>query len=264
MLCVRASCIATLLRTNQNQENMHRTLSNSFSFKIGNTLIFLLALLLSDTISEQKNGSILTGKIIGADGNPGVNVNIILKKLNKTTVTDNNGVFIFQHLPAESDTLLVTSIEAKSISRFVTLSTDQTFDIGTIQLNYNVHELESVEIRGRLAKSYKSEYSFFGNKTEIPTINIPQSISSVTKELIQDKMDFTVRDAVEEVAGINRYSGYEEYAIRGFKAENALDINGLRGYNTTYTSSMLVYVERIEVIKGPTTTLNGNCDPGEP
>jgi iron complex outermembrane receptor protein len=46
------------------------------------------------------------------------------------------------------------------------------------------------------------------------------------------------------------------------KAENAIDINGLRGYNTAYTSLMLVNIERIEVIKGPTATLYGNCDPG--
>ena len=222
----------------------------------------LLFLLFSCFISAQKNTSIIKGKIIGADGNAGANVTVLLKKLNRITVTDDNGFFIFQHLPALSDTLLITSVEAKPTSRFIILAKGQTLNIGSIQLNYNIRQLESVEIRGRLAKSYKSDYSFFGNKTETPSINIPQSISAVTKELIHDKMEFTVRDAVDEVAGVNQYSGYEEYTIRGFKAENALDINGLRGYNTTYTSSMLVNVERIEVIKGPTATLYGNCDPG--
>ncbi len=75
-------------------------------------------------------------------------------------------------------------------------------------------------------------------------------------------MAFNLKDAVNEVAGVNQYSGYDEYTIRGFRAENARDINGLRGYNTTYTSSMLVNIERVEVIKGPTATLYGNCDPG--
>ncbi len=234
----------------------------TFLFKIFYTLILLLTLSFSDKIIAQKNESIIKGKIIGADGNAAVNVTVEFAKLNRITVTDDKGSFMFQHLPATSDTLLITSVEVKSTSRSFTLLPGQTLDIGTIQLNYNVHELESVEIRGRLVKSYKSDYSFFGNKTETPSINIPQSISAVTKELIQDKMDFTVRDAVDEVAGVNQYSGYEEYTIRGFKAENALDINGLRGYNTTYTSSMLVNVERVEVIKGPIATLYGNCDPG--
>jgi len=75
-------------------------------------------------------------------------------------------------------------------------------------------------------------------------------------------MEFTVKDAVDDAPGVNQYSGYDEYTIRGFRAENPRNINGLRGYNTTYTSGMLVNVERIEIIKGPIATLYGNCDPG--
>jgi iron complex outermembrane receptor protein len=126
----------------------------------------------------------------------------------------------------------------------------------------SVKTLQTVEILGRTQKSYKSDYSFFGSKTETPIINTPQAISSITKELIKDKMEFTLKDAASNAAGVNDYSGYDEYTIRGFRAENARDINGLRGYNTTYTSAMLVNVERIEIIKGPTATLYGNCDPG--
>ena len=75
-------------------------------------------------------------------------------------------------------------------------------------------------------------------------------------------MGFTLKDVADDAAGVNNYSGYDEYSIRGFKAENARLINGLRGYNTTYTSSMLVNIERVEVVKGPSATLYGNCDPG--
>ncbi|MHA4808481.1 TonB-dependent siderophore receptor [Flavitalea flava] len=122
--------------------------------------------------------------------------------------------------------------------------------------------LQSVEVLGRTEKSYKSDYSFFGTKTETPIIAIPQAISTITKELIKDKMVFTMKDAAGNASGVNDYSGYDEYTIRGFRAENARDINGLRGYHTTYTSAMLVNVERIEIIKGPIATLYGNCDPG--
>jgi iron complex outermembrane receptor protein len=142
------------------------------------------------------------------------------------------------------------------------LKKDTTTVKDTVKHSKNAILLQKVEITGSTISSYQSGYSFFGNKTQTAIIDIPQSISTVTKELIHDKMEFTLKDVVDDVAGVNQYSGYDEYTIRGFRAENARDLNGLRGYNSTYTSAMLVNIERVEVIKGPTATLYGNCDPG--
>ena len=226
------------------------------------TFLASLFLLFSLSGFSQKNNGIIKGKILDAEGKPAVNINIELLKAKKNTITDDNGFFKLQHLPALQDTLIISSIDSKITSREINLEKNQTIDLGIIHLEYNVKQLQFVEIKGRELHSYKSDYSFFGNKTETPSKDIPQSISTITKELIQDKMEFTLKDVVDEVAGVNQYSGYDEYTIRGFRAENARDINGLRGYNTTYTSNMLVNVERVEVIKGPTATLYGNCDPG--
>ena len=209
----------------------------------------------------QKNNAVIKGRIISADGTPAY-VTVELKNFKRITVTDNNGNFKLQSLPALEDTLLVTSVDSKEFGQVIKLNKNEIINIGEVRLSFNVRQLQDVEVKGRVAHSYKSDYSFFGNKTETPSKDIPQSISTVTKELIQDKMEFTLKDAVDEVAGVNQYSGYDEYTIRGFRAENSRDINGLRGYNTTYTSSMLVNIERVEIIKGPTATLYGNCDPG--
>jgi iron complex outermembrane receptor protein len=222
---------------------------------------FILLLLFSANVFSQKNIGSIKGKIITADGSPAF-VTVELKKLKRITVTDNEGNFKLAKLPFLQDTLIITSVESKMLAVAVVLENNREKDLGTIRLAYNISQLQDVEIKGRVLHSYKSGYSFFGNKTETPSKDIPQSISTVTKELIKDKMEFTLKDAVDEVAGVNQYSGFDEYTIRGFKAENSRDINGLRGYNTTYTSSMLVNIERVEVIKGPTATLYGNCDPG--
>ena len=210
----------------------------------------------------QKPSATLKGKIISADGKPAPSVIVELQKLKRVAITDGQGNFILNNLPALHDKLIVSSVEAIEYNKDIKLTFGQTLDVGIINLQYNIAELQNVEIKGRVSHSYKSDYSFFGNKTETPSKDIPQAISTVTKELIKDKMELTLKDAVDEVAGVNQYSGFDEYTIRGFRAENSRDINGLRGYNTTYTSSMLVNIERVEVIKGPTATLYGNCDPG--
>jgi len=223
----------------------------------------LLAILFSPTLSvvAQKQGASIRGRILAPDGSPAF-VTVQLKAARKMTITDNAGYFVFTNLTELQDTLIISSVDANTFSRAVNLARNEKTDIGDICLSFNIRQLQDVEVRGRVAQSYKSDYSFFGSKTETPVKDIPQSISTITKELIKDKMDLTLKDAVDQAAGVNQYSGFDEYSIRGFKAENARDINGLRGYNTTYTSTMLVNIERVEVIKGPTATLYGNCDPG--
>ena len=160
------------------------------------------------------------------------------------------------------DTLIITSVESQPYSQPVSSNKGGLIDIGIIHLRFQTFDLQTVEVKGRRAHSYKSDYSFSATKTQDSLIRIPQTISSITKELIQDRMNFVLKDAVTEAAGVSSYSGYDEYTIRGFRAENARLINGLRGYNTTYTSNMLVNIERVEIIKGPTATLYGNGDPG--
>ncbi len=223
-------------------------------------LFFLL--LIPFSVFSQKPGGSINGTILTVDGEPVSGATIVLKKLGKISMTDAKGNFTLQHLPGFTDSLSISLVGTNLYRQKVSLKTGESLNIGKIRLTYNIAQLQTVEIRGRLSQSYKSDYSFFGAKTESAAKDIPQSISVITKELIQDKMEFTLKDAVGDVAGVNQFSGYDEYTIRGFKAENARDINGLRGYNTTYTSSMLVNIERVEVIKGPTATLYGNCDPG--
>ncbi|MBZ5856926.1 TonB-dependent siderophore receptor [Flavihumibacter profundi] len=210
----------------------------------------------------QKNVGSLKGKILTASGDLAVAVTVQLKKNGKMTQTDANGNFILQHLPLLQDTLVITSVASDFLVQAVNIKDGSPVDLGTITLSDKYEPLASVEIKGRSLKSYKSDYSYYGTKTQTAFKDIPQSISTVTKELIKDKMELTLKDAVDEVTGVNQYSGYEEYTIRGLRAENPHNINGLRGYNTSYTSNMLVNVERIEVVKGPTATLYGNCDPG--
>ncbi|MBS1933397.1 MAG: TonB-dependent siderophore receptor [Bacteroidetes bacterium] len=218
-------------------------------------------LLLAEVVHAQKNSGALTGKIITPDKNP-ADVTVELKSLKRVTVTDRNGSFLFQHLPAFKDTLIITSAGSDRFMQAVAIGDNQTVDLGTIEIHFNIVHLQNVEVKGRISNSYKSDYSFLSTKTQTSFLDIPQSISSITKEMIADKMEFTVKDAADEAAGVNHYSGFDDFTIRGFKAENARLINGLRGYNTTYTSTMLVNVERIEVVKGPSATLYGNCDPG--
>ncbi|MDP4132182.1 MAG: TonB-dependent receptor plug domain-containing protein, partial [Bacteroidota bacterium] len=122
--------------------------------------------------------------------------------------------------------------------------------------------LDSVEVSPKENSGYIKPVSSSATKTPDPVMDIPQTLSTVTRQLMDDKMEFTLRESIMDAANINAYSGYDEYSIRGFLAENPRTINGLRGYNSRYSSILLLNIESVDILKGPAAVLYGNTDPG--
>lgn len=224
-------------------------------------IYFVFAFVISFSVNAQEKTAGLKGKILFSNNTPASYVTVALQKTKIQTIADINGDFQFKHLTSIQDTLVITGIGLQTKKILVKISENQQLEI-PVRVEFDINLLENVEIIGRTIQSYKSDYSFASSKTKSSITEIPQSVSTVTKELVEDKMQMHLTDALENVAGVTHYSGYEEYNIRGLHAENARLINGLRTFNTSLTSPLLVNVERVEVIKGPTSVLYGNCDPG--
>src|SRR5699024_6289191 len=103
--------------------------------------------------------------------------------------------------------------------------------------------------------------SFAATKTATSLQDIPQSVGYITKELISDKLAYRVNDIVENISGINQYSYYNDYTIRGFRSQQEL-INGMRVINLFGPQTLLANLERVEVIKVPASAVFGNASPG--
>ncbi len=133
------------------------------------------------------------------------------------------------------------------------------------------NEIESVEIIGREGTSYKSDYTFSGTKTKTPIKEVPMSISTVTKELIQDQQAINLSDVLGNISGVSNNSSpsYNDIRIRGFRSHTSSGtgtgnryINGLKAGQGFFTNPTLVNIERIEVLKGPASSIYGNINPG--
>jgi iron complex outermembrane receptor protein len=117
---------------------------------------------------------------------------------------------------------------------------------------------------------YVASRSATGTKTDTPILETPQSISVVTKDQIIGQQAQSVSEALRYTPGISldSYSAnafFDSVKVRGFEAPRYLD--GLRlpldpGSQFAYPRIETYGLERIEVLKGPSSGLYGQSDPG--
>jgi iron complex outermembrane recepter protein len=122
--------------------------------------------------------------------------------------------------------------------------------------------LQAVEVIGRAETQTFAETSFSTTKTQTHILDIPQSVSSVTKEVIGEQDLRTLNDIAPFVAGVNEFSVYDDLTIRGFRSSDDRRVNGLRTYNNFWTQPLVAHLEKVEVIKGPAAATFGDASPG--
>ncbi|WP_149243032.1 TonB-dependent siderophore receptor [Dyadobacter sp. 32] len=132
-----------------------------------------------------------------------------------------------------------------------------------IELVPQANQLQTVEVTGRVAKDYNSDYSFSATRISALNKDIPQSITSITKELIADRQAFNLADAVKIASGVIPSSFYNQYSIRGISQnEEGQIINGMRTRQYYFLQPLTANIERVEVIKGPASATFSSVDPG--
>ncbi|MDR2626141.1 MAG: TonB-dependent siderophore receptor [Zoogloeaceae bacterium] len=121
--------------------------------------------------------------------------------------------------------------------------------------------LEPVDVTG---ERYLSEISV-GGKEPVKPREIPQSVSVITRERIEDQGLTTLPDALRQVTGLNLMGNGTSQTVlrsRGFTL-NTLQFDGIpSSFVTLYQQLDLAIYERIEVLRGPAGLFQGTADPG--
>lgn len=113
---------------------------------------------------------------------------------------------------------------------------------------------------------YKATRSASATRTDTALHETPQSISVIPSDVLQDTASTRLQDGLDYAGGVGRANnfggqGLTTFTVRGFTTgefyRNGFPIN--RGYPNAPDANT---VERLEVLRGPATSLYGRGDPG--
>ena len=118
------------------------------------------------------------------------------------------------------------------------------------------------------ARHYVPEGAETANKTSIPLIETPQSISVVTRDQI-DLLNFIdAQQAVRYTAGAfgENYGPdprYDFVTVRGFTPKQYIDGLAVPATTTIASTGVDLYAfQSLDILKGPSSTLYGGAPPG--
>lgn len=120
--------------------------------------------------------------------------------------------------------------------------------------------LDTVEVLGQAPdeNSYHSSATSTATRTDTPLVDVPQSITVVTRAQVEDQSAQNLADVVRYVPGVGMAQGEgnrEAPVFRGNVSTSDFFVNGLRDDVQYYRD--LYNIERVEVLKGPNAMIFG-------
>ena len=132
--------------------------------------------------------------------------------------------------------------------------------------NSDVVELPKFVISETRTNPYQSTQALSSSRVAMSIQDIPQTVSVVTSDFMQDSMSQRMLDAAKYITPVVESTlpiGGDRYTIRGFQVSHefidGMEISGADGYSM----SLAPYnIDRVEIIKGPNAILVPGGAPG--
>lgn len=216
-------------------------------------------LLASGSLYAQSG--VIRGTVNTSDGLPAAAVSIQLKEIRKSTQTNADGGFLINRLPAGSYTIIASYVGLPAQVQQIAVQEGDTSELN-ISFPQNSNQLQEVVV------SYgkgMNEKTLGAGKMAIRPMDLPQSVSVIGKDILEQQQVLQLSDALQNVTGVylmGTTGGYqEEIAGRGYAfGSNNTFKNGARYNNGTMPE--MSGVEKIEFLKGGNAILYGNVAAG--
>ena len=219
---------------------------------------------------QETNGiTSITGRVVDQQGGAIQDATVILLSSGalrlQQTKTDESGSFTFPSIHPASYIVEVQRSGFDRADKNVTITTGQTQAQVSIELKV-AGPGQQITVTAELG-SFRPDESSTATKTNIPLNEIPQGIGVANQAFIQSQQDIRFADAAENISGVNRD------VLAAGDVGNALTIRGLPlGVFSNYYRDSFAFdgmvpsdmtdVDRVEILKGPSSVLYGRAASG--
>ena len=226
-------------------------------------IVFAVCCLLSGLPAFAQTTGSFSGTVLDATGaairGATVTATDTVTGRRNTAITDGAGHYTLSPPPAR----YIVRIVAPGFQGFeetgLALAANQTLTVGA---TLKVGAMTTVVQVKAEPDGYAAEETGAATLTDTPMIDVPQALEVITGRLLAEQDARTLNDALVDVSGVTPTKPEEDLLVapivRGFPAEVYYD--GLPAYGATETANdptSLVGAARIEVVKGPTSTVYG-------
>ncbi len=204
--------------------------------------------------------SILQGRVSAGDGSPLPDANVIIRNTPMGTTTDATGYFIMAGAPVGEQTVVVSLLGYKTEEQRLLVSKGATARLEFVLTEDAPYILDEIAV---VEEGYASNRTT-ATRTNTALRDLPQSVQILNGDLVEDQGLTYLTDALQNVSGVNPFSEYLDFNMRGFRTsgDGAVKLNGLNQVHGFFQRMRLDNVERIEFVKGPAGALYGQSRPG--
>lgn len=224
--------------------------------------ITILLLFITSKTFAQQTGS-LTGTVSLPDGKPAIAITVTIPSINKGAVTNEDGRYTLEHVPAGGYILRFTGVGVVPAERRINIHPNKTASLN-VELEPKAGQLQGISITENRSR-YKAEQPSSSLRLSEPLQEIPQNVQIITAHAILDQQMLTMGDGVNKlVSGATRIEHWADlYARINARGDR---VGAFRnGVNVTSDwgplSEDMSMVDHIEFVKGPAGFMMSNGDP---
>lgn len=231
--------------------------------------LVLITCTVADPVAAQAQTS-LTGLVVGADtASPVADARILITPGERAGTTDATGRFALPTLEPGEYTIVVSKPGYADVTQRFRVVPGQPLALD-VRLPVSPVVVEETTVLGRLSDYVEASAS--ASKSSAPLIDLPQAVQILPARLLDDVGALDTKDLYRHISGVTD-SPYSSTVVRGFTQREVL-VNGVRGNpygsldgdvsGSGFSTSQfrLTNVERVEVLKGPSSALYGSGEPG--